>query len=114
MPCHLAVQPLNAPTGVLGRIQSSNSTWSTLLHLPLHPLTHTLPPDPTTPSDSTLSHLQVLLHGMPLLSSTGEEYQGLENDPDFQKMSMQVSRQGGKEGREEGERRELGREGGSK
>lgn len=36
--------------------------------------------------------LQVLLHGTPLLSSTGEEYQSYETDPEFQKMSAQVSR----------------------
>lgn len=39
--------------------------------------------------------MQVLVHGTPLLSSTGEEYQGYENDPEFQKMSTQV--RGGRE-----------------
>lgn len=33
---------------------------------------------------------QVLKHGTPLLSSTGDEYQALENDTEFQKMTPQV------------------------
>ena len=34
--------------------------------------------------------LQVLAHGTALLSSTGDEY-SLDNDPDFQKMTAQVT-----------------------
>ena len=33
---------------------------------------------------------QVLDHGTPLLSSTGDEFQGLESDPEFQRMTPQV------------------------
>ena len=32
---------------------------------------------------------QVLTHGTPLLSSTGDEYQSLESDPEYQRMTAQ-------------------------
>ena len=34
--------------------------------------------------------LQVLTYGTPLLSSTVDEFQALENDPEYQKMTQQV------------------------
>ena len=33
--------------------------------------------------------IQVLTHGTPLLSSTGDEYQSLESDPEYQRMTAQ-------------------------
>ena len=33
---------------------------------------------------------QVLTYGTPLLSSTVDEFQALENDPEYQKMTQQV------------------------
>lgn len=37
-----------------------------------------------------ISYIQVLQYGTPLLSSTGDEFSQLEEDPDYQKMSTQV------------------------
>ena len=38
----------------------------------------------------SVSYGQVLTHGTPLLSSTGDEFSQLENDLDYQRMSVQV------------------------
>ena len=37
-----------------------------------------------------INTLQVLTYGTPLLSSTVDEFQALENDPEYQKMTQQV------------------------
>ena len=39
----------------------------------------------------THTHTQVLTHGTTLLSSTGEEFHSLDNDPEYLKMSPQVT-----------------------
>ena len=39
---------------------------------------------------SVLLTNQVLAYGTPLLSSTVDEFQALENDPEYQKMTQQV------------------------
>lgn len=38
-----------------------------------------------------INTLQVLTYGTPLLSSTVDEFQALENDPEYQKMTQQVA-----------------------
>ena len=58
------------------------------VHGTLHHMLLSLHKHDTTIDPFLFTKSQVLAHGTPLLSSTGDEF-ALENDPDYQKMSFQ-------------------------
>ena len=47
------------------------------------------------PIESLTIFVKVLLYGTPLLSSTGDEFSQLEDDPEYQKMTYQVKKEAG-------------------